>query len=86
MTKEEVKERFTDFLKEEGVYEQFCKNLTGLNMYPGITIDYFIDAVYEDYPELVGYVFVWRYSQEWYKFWKKIDRKWKKYIKTIKKD
>lgn len=75
----------TDWLKAEGVYEEFVKNTLRF-MSPGKTIDDFFRhylghiraGMWPDYRGIL--VWSWPETEEGCKKWKEVIKKWRKYV------
>ena len=68
-----MKERFIEFLKNQGVYEKFLDNFNGQNA--TLTFEDFLD-VQKEHQEWVWWAFVWDETPEKHNYWERLDDEW----------
>ena len=68
-----MKERFIEFLKNQGVYEKFLDNFNGQNA--TLTFEDFLNTQ-TDPQEYVYWGFVWDETNEGREYWENLDDEW----------
>ena len=71
-----MKERFIQFLMDEGLYEAFTHNLRDDHLLAP-TLDRYLESIpYGSLNNLIACAFRWFPTKEGHAFWKAVDTKW----------
>lgn len=70
---------FVRWLKENGVYLNFIRNISDINR-QGFSSGFLYACLLNNYRDIINDSFTWHKTIEGYKFWAKYHKLWQKYL------